>query len=278
MNEKLQFQNLREKIQFYLIDCKTLPGKVIDIFIILLNISIAILFVIETYNVSEDIHKFLWYIEIIIIALFSIEYFFRIYGARDRVQYFFSIFSIIDLITILPTILLIIFPTIFLSLEFVKIVRLVKVFRVFKFLRFLDDGKFFFGIVSVHFLKVIRLSFTIFFIFFISSGLFWAVESQVNPDVKTFADAFYFTVVSLTTVGFGDIVPVSEAGRWVTVLMILSGIILIPWQASQIIKEWIIISLKSDILCTKCGLRYHDQDASHCKSCGNVIYHVNEEV
>ncbi len=278
MNINLEFKSLREKIQFYLIDSKTLPGKMIDIFIISLNIIIAALFVIETYSVSEEMHNIFWKIEIVIIFLFLVEYIFRIYGSRDRIKYLFSIFSIIDIVTILPTILLIVFPSISLSLQFVKIVRLIKVFRIFKFLRFLEDDNFFFGIVSIHFLKVIRLAFTIFFIFFISSGLFWAVESQVNPGIKTFADAFYFTVVSLTTVGFGDIVPVSEAGRWVTVLMILSGIILIPWQASQIIKEWIIISVKNDVLCTKCGLRYHDQDASHCKSCGNVIYYVNEEV
>ena len=84
-------------------------------------------------------------------------------------------------------------------------------------------------------------------------------------------DAFYFTVVALTTVGFGDITPVSEGGKWVTVIMILSGIILIPWQGGQIIKEWLHSSKKS-ITCKKCGLKFHDDDASHCKSCGNIIY------
>ena len=278
MSKRIVFKNIRERIQFYLIDCKTLPGKIIDIFIILLNLSFSVLFVIETYNISEELHQFLWNFEIIIILLFSAEYIFRLYGAKNRVKYLFSIFSIIDLVSIVPTLFLVLFPSISLSFEFIKIIRLIKVFRIFKFVRFLTDGNFFFGKVSIHFLKVIRLSFTIFFIFFISSGLFWAVEHGVNPKIITFSDSFYFTVVSLTTVGFGDIIPVSEAGRWVTILMILSGIVLIPWQASQIIKEWIIISVKSDVRCTKCGLRYHDRDASHCKSCGNIIYLENEEL
>jgi len=109
-------------------------------------------------------------------------------------------------------------------------------------------------------------------IFFVSSGLFFYVESHANPNVLTFGDAFYFTVVALTTVGFGDITPLSESGKWVTVLMIFSGIILIPWQVSRIVKEWIHIATKKEIICVECGLRYHDRDASHCKYCGRVIY------
>jgi voltage-gated potassium channel len=100
------------------------------------------------------------------------------------------------------------------------------------------------------------------------------VENAINPYVKTFGDAFYFTVVTLSTVGFGDIIPMSEAGKWVTVLMILSGIILIPWQVSRIVKEWLHIATKKDVICPQCGLRYHDENASHCKSCGHIIYQV----
>ncbi|MDY6954441.1 MAG: potassium channel family protein, partial [Thermodesulfobacteriota bacterium] len=88
----------------------------------------------------------------------------------------------------------------------------------------------------------------------------------------TFGDAFYFTVVALTTVGFGDIIPLSEAGKWVTVIMILSGIILIPWQVSRIVREWIHMAAKRESICPGCGLRFHDKDASHCKCCGHIIF------
>jgi voltage-gated potassium channel len=125
-------------------------------------------------------------------------------------------------------------------------------------------------------LKVVRLFLTILMIFFISSGLFYYVENTINPGIDTFGDAFYFAVVALTTVGFGDITPMSEGGRWVTVLMILSGIILIPWQVTRIVKEWVRMSTKASITCPGCGLRYHDQDASHCKSCGHIIYQEYE--
>jgi voltage-gated potassium channel len=267
-----EFNSLREAIQFYIIDCKTLPGRLIDAFIILLNLIICAIFVLETYPVSEDIRSVLWTVEVVTVFFFIIEYIARLYGSRNRIRYLFDKYSIIDLIAILPTLWLIVFPGNLLNIGVVKIIRIFRVFRIFRFLRFAADPHFFFATITMKVLKVVRLLMTILIIFFVSSGLFFHVENQWNPGIKTFGDAFYFTIVTLTTVGFGDITPLSEAGKWVTVLMILSGIILIPWQASQIIKEWIRISTQKNVVCSKCGLRYHDIDASHCKACGNVIY------
>lgn len=271
MNENTNTgMSLREKIQFYLIDCKTIPGKLIDISIIFLNVLVCILFVIDTYEgIPQSTKNVLQHLEVVIIVFFIIEYIARLYGSRNRVKHIFNIFSLIDLAAILP-IFTIFFPgAVPLKISFIRILR---VFRIFRFLRFAADPVFFFGTISPRLLKIFRLALTIMIIFFVSSGLFWFVEHGANPEVKNFGDAFYFTVVSLTTVGFGDITPVSSGGRWVTVLMILSGIILIPWQVGQIVKEWIGLSGKKESVCPQCGLKYHDKDASHCKACGHVIY------
>ena len=260
---------LRETIQFYLIDCKTIPGKLIDIAIILLNILVCFLFVIDTYAISNPFRELLWKIEAIIIVFFIIEYIARLYGSRNRLKHIVNIYSLIDLAAILP-----IFTIFFVSPATIRLgfIRIIRILRIFRFLRFTTDPIFFFGAISSRLLKVVRLLLTIFLIFFVSSGFFWFAEHGSNPEIKNFGDAFYFSVVSLTTVGFGDITPVSEAGRWVTVMMILSGIILIPWQVGQIMKEWLSISVKKEVVCPQCGLKYHDHDASHCKACGNVIF------
>jgi len=267
-------KGFRETLQFYLIDCKTPLGKFIDIFIILLNLLICAILVIETYSVSEETRQFLWKSEVAIVIFFIIEYGVRLYSAKNRLKQLVNIYSIIDLIAILPTLSMLFLPLfgISLNIDFIKLIRCFRVFRIFRFLRFTADPDFFFGSITFQLLKVIRLAFTIMIIFFISSGLFFYVETGLNPNVNNFGDAFYFTVVALTTVGFGDIIPWSDAGKWVTVLMILSGIILIPWQMSRIVKEWARMATKKEIICPGCGLRYHDEDASHCKSCGHVIY------
>jgi voltage-gated potassium channel len=262
-------QNLREKIQFYLIDCKTPAGKLIDISIIFLNVLVCAIFVIDTYPISQGLKKGLWILEIIIMVFFIVEYVARLYGSRKRFRHLFNVYSIIDLAAILPFFVMFISPESPLEIGFIRIIR---VFRIFRFFRFTADPYFFFGNITPYVLRVIQLLTTLFTIFFVSTGLFWFVEHAVNSQVNTFGDAFYFTVVALTTVGFGDITPVSAGGKWVTTIMILSGIILIPWQVGKIVKEWVRFSQKKEVVCSSCGLKYHDRDASHCKSCGQVIY------
>jgi len=267
-------RSFRQTIQFYLIDCKTPLGKLIDIFIIFLNLIVCVIFVIETYPVSESVKNLMWDIEIIIVSFFIVEYIARLYGAENRLKQLIDVYSIVDFIAIVPTLSLLVLPLFGITpnIGFLRVVRMIRVLRIFRFLRFTADPNFFFGTITLRFLNLIKLFLTIFMIFFISSGLFFHVENAINPNVQTFGDSFYYTVVTLSTVGFGDIIPMSEAGKWVTVLMILSGIILIPWQVSRIVKEWLHIATKKDVICPECGLRYHDENASHCKSCGHIIY------
>jgi voltage-gated potassium channel len=267
-------RDFRSALQFYLIDCSTLPGKLIDILIIGLNLAVCAILVVETYPVSAELRTFMWRAEILIVAVFILEYMARLYGARNRWKQMRDIYSILDLVAILPTLILVLYSAggIEADLGALGVVRGLRIFRILRFFRFTADPDFFFGRITHQLLRVLRLFLTIVIIFFVSSILFYEVEHPVNTSVATFTDAFYFTVVALTTVGFGDITPLSEGGKWVTILMILSGIVLIPWQVSRIVKEWIHIARKRDIVCSHCGLRYHDEDASHCKSCGHIIY------
>ncbi|KPK92134.1 hypothetical protein AMJ80_06845 [bacterium SM23_31] len=266
---------LRETIQFYLIDSKTALGKVIDISVILLNIFIVAIFIVKTYPVSNRLNSVLNAVEAVVIGFFIIEYIFRLYGARNRIRHIYNPYSIIDFVSILPTLLEPYIGTE--HIGFLILLRMFRVFRALRFLRFFETTEFFFGRISNEMLKVIRLGMTVFMIFFVSSGLFYLVEYPANPMVKNFGSAFYFTVVALTTVGFGDIIPMSGAGKAVTVLCILSGIILIPWQVAEIVREWIHISHKKPVVCKHCGLMYHDPDAVHCKACGHLIYQEYED-
>jgi len=264
----------REQVHFYLTDYQTPLGKTVDIIIIFMNFLICAIFVIDTYPISDELRSFLWNIEVVTVFLFILEYLAWLYGSTHRFRHLVRIYSIIDLVAILPTLFQLILPAfgISVNINFLKTIRIFKVFRIFRFVRFFEDPHFFFGSISLEVLRLARLVMIILMLFFVSSGLFFYVENPVNSQVQNFGNAFYFIVVALTTVGFGDIVPVSEAGRWVTVLAIVSGIILIPWQASQIVKEWAQYSKKADVTCSQCGWDKHDIDAYYCKHCGNDLY------
>jgi voltage-gated potassium channel len=125
--------------------------------------------------------------------------------------------------------------------------------------------------------------FTLAAIVFIFSGLIYQVEHYANPDsFPNFLDAFYFAIFTMTTVGFSNVTPVTEAGKLMTVLMVLTGIALIPVQLGELIKRLIRdaedrpgLVIKSSgsshqpsITCLSCGFAEHDADAKFCKRCG----------
>ncbi|WP_458189322.1 ion transporter [Haladaptatus sp. NG-WS-4] len=260
----------QEVVRFYLLDHKTPLGKAIDIALLVFNLVFVGIFVVDTYPVRPSVQDTLWNLELGIAMIFLVEYLLRLYGARNRVAEFFNVYTMIDLIALLPTFAVAVLPmsAVALNIGFLRVVRIIRVLRFYRFTR---DAEFFFGTVSDNALRALKLVLTVLVLFFISAGLFYSVEFAANPAVDTFGDAFYYTVVTLSTVGFGDILPVTAAGRWVTVATILAAIIIIPWQAGKIVKEWGSKG-KVNVTCPNCGLSYHDRDASHCKACGHVIY------
>lgn len=260
----------REVVRFYLIDHRTGIGKALDVGLLVLNVVFIAIVVVDTYSLSAGSRALLWQLEVAIAFVFLGEYLLRIYSAPDRVAEFFDPYAMVDLVSILPTLVVVAFPSVA-TAAFFGILRLGRVVRVLRFFRFTKDEEFFFGTVSLGTLRAMKLLLSVLTIFFLYAGFFYTFEEAVNPGIENFGDAFYFAVVALATVGFGDITPVTQAGRWVTVSAILAGIILIPWEASRIVKAWT-TSEKVDVTCPNCGLTGHDPDASHCKACGHVIY------
>jgi voltage-gated potassium channel len=260
----------REVVRFYLLDHRTTLGKVIDVALLGLNLLFVALFVAETYPLDASTEALLWNVEVVIALVFAVEYVLRLYGAENRLAEFVNGYTMVDLVSVLPTFVVLGVPASPVALN-IGFLRAFRVIRVFRFYRFTRDAEFFFGTVSDNALRAVKLLLTVLVIFFVSAGLFYSAESGVNPAVGTFGDAFYYTIVTLSTVGFGDILPTTPAGRWITVGTILAGIILIPWQASKIVREWARRETV-DVTCPNCGLAGHDPDASHCKACGHVIY------
>ncbi|WP_276279264.1 ion transporter [Halorussus caseinilyticus] len=267
-------RDLRESVRFYLLDHQTYLGMAIDVALLALNLAFVGIFVVETYSVSDRTQSLLWQAEVAITGVFLVEYVLRLYGARDRTAEASNPYTVVDLLSILPTLVVLLspIPSVAADIGFLRVFRVVRVLR---FYRFTKDEEFFFGTVEVGTLRAMKLLLTVLVVFFTAAGLFYAAENRANPAIATFGDAFYFTVVALSTVGFGDVVPVTRLGKWVTVSAILAGIILIPWQASRIVRAWTSTE-KVDVTCPNCGLSAHDPDASHCKACGHVIYQEYE--
>jgi voltage-gated potassium channel len=259
---------LKKAITYYLDSNDSLAGRIVDLVLTILNLAACGLVVMESFYFSQkEWPVYLKISENIIIALFLLEYIFRLYASDKKFKYIFSFYGIIDLLSILPSL--------FADSAF-TFLRAVKVLRILRFLRFLENETFFFGKISKIQLQILKTLFTVFTILFVFSGFILFAERSSgiqNIQIKTFSDSFYYVVTTLSTVGFGDLVTVSGEGRMFTVIMILSGAVLIPWQAGKLVQMLLYAeSGKTDVVCEKCGLRWHDRDASHCKACGSIIF------
>ena len=251
---------LAAKIFLYLEDIENPIGRIVNLLITGLVLVSTGIFIAETYPIDPDIRSLIAKIDLIILSIFAIEYLLRLLAAPNKFKYIFSFYSLIDLLAILPVLT---------GITDISFVRILRWFRILRLIRFIE-GKALFGNLDREDSSIVtRILFTIFSIIFIYSGLIYQVEHSVNPqDFGTFFDAVYFAVVTMTTVGFGDVTPTSEAGKLMTVLMILTGIALIPWQLGDLIKQIAKSANKVNATCPECQLSSHDLDANFCKRCG----------
>lgn len=254
---------LRQKIAFYLENIENPIGRAFNLIITGLLLFSSGIFVAETYPIPHYVRVNLETIDFCILLLFAWEYLLRLWCAENKLEFLLSFYSLIDLIAILPF---------FLGLVNISFIRLIRWFQILRLIRFIEGRRLFGRFISEDSTVSARILFTLFAIIFVYSGLIYQVEHPVNPKgFRTFLDAFYFSVVTMTTVGFGDVTPTSEAGRLLTVLMILTGIALIPVQLGDVIKRLIKSANQVETLCPGCGLSSHDADARFCKICGTKL-------
>ncbi|MEL7034838.1 MAG: ion transporter [Cyanobacteria bacterium J06592_8] len=269
MNKQVEVKKLsltRKQIAFYLDDLDTPVGLFLSFGITGLILLSSVIFVALTYPISSKLRYILKDIDKIIVIIFACEYLVRFWVAEQKFKFIFNPYSIIDLVAILPY---------FIGFFNVSFLRILRWFRILRLIRFINVKVYIFHLHTEDAVIFARILFTLLTIIFIFSGLIYQVESPVNPEIfKTFLDAVYFSVVTMTTVGFGDVVPLSEAGRFLTILMILTGIALIPWQVGDLIKQLIKTAGKVEVVCPGCGWLGHDRDAIYCKRCGT---HLNSE-
>lgn len=202
-------------------------GRLFDLFIQFLIVVSIVSFTIETLpDLGDDTRRLLRRVEIVVVLVFTLEYLLRIVVADNRLSFVFSFFGMIDLLAILPF-----YIATGVDLRSLRIFRLLRIFRAFKLIRFSQAAQRF----SVAF-KSIRAELTLFFLaslflLYVSAVGIYHFEHPAQPEqFRSVIDSMWWSVTSLTTVGYGDMYPVTTGGKIFTffVLMVGLGLVAVP--------------------------------------------------
>jgi len=258
----------RAKLHEIIFEADTKKGKIFDI-ILLIAILISVFGVIlsSVDSIEKDYGNILRFSEWIFTILFTIEYIFRIYCIKKPIKYIFSFMGIIDFLSIIPTYLVFLYPPIHVLVD-IRAIRLIRVFRVFKLSRYLRGANIMQIALKSSRPKIIVFLLSVVLIVIILGTLMYIVEGQKNG-FENIPKSIYWSVVTLTTVGYGDVVPLTTTGKFLASIIMILGyaIIAVPTGivSAAIAKSASKITTQS---CRVCSREGHDLDARHCKFCG----------
>lgn len=266
-------KHLKKKLRTIIFKTNTPAGKAFDIALliaILVSVSVVILESVEEF--STNYTKAFIYTEWAFTFIFTIEYILRIIISNKKRKYIFSFFGIIDFLSILPAYLSLVLTGMH-TLVILRSFRLLRVFRIFKLARFMGEASQLRKALSASRPKIIVFLVTVGIIVVIMGTIMYLVEGSENG-FTSIPKSIYWAIVTLTTVGYGDVAPSTVMGQTLaSIIMILGyGIIAVPTGivTAEMAKTWT-GKQKSDRKCDKCKNSIYDEDAIYCKYCGTVI-------
>lgn len=285
---------LKKKLYIIIFESDTPLGKTFDVALMwCIILSILLIFVESMQGIPAVVKPFMVWAEYLFTAFFTIEYLTRLYCAPKPKEYAFSFFGIVDLLATLPFYISWIFGGAR-YLMIIRTFRLIRVFRVFKLFSFLNEGNILLRSLILSSRKIM-----VFFLFVviivISIGtIMYMIEGDLpDSSFHNIPESIYWAIVTLTTVGYGDITPATPLGQFLSAVVMLLGytIMAVPTGIvsatmikesgtskvsddnenldDEIVEE---MSAEEDIrICRNCGRGGHDQEAIFCKYCGERL-------
>lgn len=219
--------NFREQLKGIVENTDTRAGKTFDLVIQFFIVFSLVTFSISTIpDLSESALELLFYLRILTVTIFSVEYVLRIFVADKKSKYIFSFYGVIDLLAILPFYL-----TLAIDLRSIRIFRLIRIFRVFKITRYSKAMKRYrLAFTEIREELVLFGVATLFMIYISAVGIYY-FENATQPEAfKSIFHSLWWSIATLTTVGYGDVYPITLGGRIFTffILMIGLSIVAIP--------------------------------------------------
>jgi len=271
LKEEKHLAPLRGRLFNIIFEADTPAGKTFDvILLILILLSIVAVMMESVSGIRVEYGRWLYLVEWVFTVLFTIEYFFRLACVRHPARYALSFFGIVDLLAVIPTYLSLLIAGAQ-TLLVIRIIRLLRIFRIFKLTRYVGEGR-----ILMAALKTSRHKITVFLggvlsLVVIMGTLMYLIEGPENG-FTSIPESVYWAIVTMTTVGYGDIAPETVLGRTIAALVMILGyaIIAVPTGVVSVELAKAARSHAPSPLrqCSVCMLNEHEADAAYCKRCG----------
>ena len=256
----------------------TPAGKTFDLLLILAILaSVAVIMLDSVDGIATRHGGLLYAAEWVFTILFTVEYVLRLLTVKRRLRYATSLYGLIDLFAILPTYLGLLFPSGRYLLS-IRILRVLRVFRVLKLARFVGEANVLARALKASRHKIAVFLFTVLTIVVVVASLLYLIEGP-EAGFTSIPRAMYWAIVTLTTVGYGDITPISPFGQFLAAIVMIMGygIIAVP---TGIVSVELANASRDDALaraCPGCGLTDHRIDAAFCRRCAAKLPAGSEE-
>ena len=265
----------RHRLHEVIFEADTRAGRVFDIVLlvaIVLSVATVMLESVERFSARYGAE--LLVLEWGFTLLFTVEYVLRLLAVKRARAYALSFFGVVDLLAILPTYLsLFVFGT--QALIVVRAIRLLRVFRVLKLGNYLDESRVISKSLAASRRKISVFLFSIVMVVMIIGAVMYLVEGEENPGFSSIPLAVYWAIVTLTTVGFGDITPQTGLGQFLSAVIMIIGyaIIAVPTGivSAEMANQQRLERGLGTQACRYCGDVEHDVGARFCKSCGEPL-------
>ena len=248
----------------------TPKGRNFDVFLILgILASVAVVMLESVGPIREEWGRELWIAEWFFTLVFTLEYVARFICARRPLVYARSFFGVVDLLSILPTYLVILFPGAQYFLV-IRVLRILRAFRVLKLAAHVREANLLMRSMVASRRKITVFLFAVFTVTVVLGSLMYLIEGEANG-FDSIPRGVYWAVVTLTTVGYGDISPQTPFGQFVAALVMVMGYGMIAVPTGIVTAEMTVAARRDGRLCEHCGERGHANDAGFCRTCGEAL-------